>query len=362
MNAPLRPSEDGPSLHDVVLDWFVRRQRESWSASDEAEFQAWQMEDARHRAAYARWEATWQALDAIPPAAVAVLRKRLAADKGREQAAVEKAHGRPAAGGPGRRRLGALPAFATAMALALTIGASLLGWDRWQAGPAFTQVYSTQRGQQLEAHLPDGSRVQLDAATRLEVRYGRRTREVRLSGGQAMFDVMPDPARPFDVLAGPLRVTVVGTLFSVRHTPDLPGGSGVRVAVERGRVRVAPASGLVVGEGGVAQEGVLLKAGQQVESDEHGLLATTTAVPGDGIAPWRANRVSFVNTPLGEALAELERYGSTGLVVRDPAVAALRLSGTFDPRDIRTLYRVLPIALPVRLRPFGGGTELVLAP
>ncbi|WP_208508581.1 hypothetical protein [Variovorax paradoxus] len=85
------------------------------------------------------------------------------------------------------------------------------------------------------------------------------------------------------------------------------------------------------------------------------------AVPGEGIAPWREHRLSFVDTPLARALAELERYGSTGLVVNDPAVAALRLTGTFDPRDPRTLRRALPSALPVRLKQAGAVTELVAA-
>lgn len=71
--------------------------------------------------------------------------------------------------------------------------------------------------------------------------------------------------------------------------------------------------------------------------------------------------MSFVDTPLGHALAELERYGSTGLVLRDPTVAALRLSGTFDPRDARTLRSVLPGALPVRLQEQDGTTEVLPA-
>ncbi|MNT70569.1 fec operon regulator FecR [compost metagenome] len=85
-------------------------------------------------------------------------------------------------------------------------------------------------------------------------------------------------------------------------------------------------------------------------------------MPRDGIAPWREHRLSFVDTPLARALAELERYGSTGLVVNDPAVAALRLSGTFDPRDARTLRRALASALPVRLKEAGTVAEILPAP
>ncbi|WP_208508586.1 DUF4880 domain-containing protein, partial [Variovorax paradoxus] len=41
--------EDASRLREEVLDWFVRRQREGWSASEEREFQGWLVADP-HRA------------------------------------------------------------------------------------------------------------------------------------------------------------------------------------------------------------------------------------------------------------------------------------------------------------------------
>lgn len=363
---PLPPHDDDPSrLREEVLEWFIRRDRDGWNAAHESAFQAWLRADERHRSSYARWQAHWHAIDAIPADAVAQLRGRLVRDK-----AVQAAHapaGMPAATsarheeggkdrklGPSRRRV-LLPALAMAGVAAITAGAGLLGWRQWQAQPVFTQAFSTVRGQQAEVPLPDGSRLRLGTATRLEVTYYRQRREVRLLDGEAVFSVQADAHRPFDVLAAATRITVVGTRFAVRHTPDMAADAGVHVLVEEGRVRVARAWGTPF-PGEVALE---LSAGQQVASDVHGALATVVPVPGDGIAPWREHRVSFVDTPLGHALAELERYGNTGLVLRDPAVAALRLSGTFNPRDARTLRRVLPSALPVRLQEQGGATEIL---
>lgn len=360
----LPPDDDASRLREEVLGWFIRRDRDEWNAADESAFQAWLQEDERHRSGYARWQARWHAMDAIPADAVAQLRDRLARDK-----AVQAAH--PSVGiaaavaaprkvdekaGPSRRGL-LLPGLAMAGVAAITTGTGLLGWRHWQAQPVFTQAFSTLRGQQTEVTLPDGSRLRLGTATRLEVSYYRQRRQVRLLDGQAVFSVQADADRPFDVLAAATRITVVGTRFAVRHTPNMAADGGVHVLVEEGRVRVARAS-----DGpGHGEDALELNAGQQVASDVHGGLAAIVPVPGDGIAPWREHRVSFVDTPLGHALAELERYGSTGLVLRDPAVAALRLSGTFDPRDARTLRRVLPSALPVRLQQQDGATEIVAA-
>jgi transmembrane sensor len=284
---------------------------------------------------------------------VARLRRNLQRDKAREEA-------RRAPAGPSRRRF-LMPALAVASVAAVAGSAGLLGWRHWQAQPVFVQAFGTQRGQQAEVTLPDGSRLRLDTATRLEVAYYRQHREVTLLDGQAVFGVQADAARPFHVLAGPVGVTVVGTRFSVRYTPGQPGSEGVQVAVEEGRVRVVRRDG-APGEALRGLPGAIeLAAGQQVRTDAAGALAPVQAVPGEGIATWRDSRISFVDTPLAQALAELERYGSTGLVVRDPAVAAMRLSGTFDPRDAQTLRRVLPSALPVRLREAGSVSEVVPA-
>ena len=105
-------------------------------------------------------------------------------------------------------------------------------------------------------------------------------------------------------------------------------------------------------------EAQTLVAGQQITVDAQGSLAPVQTVAAEGIAAWREHRISFVNTPLAQALAEFERYGNTGLSISDPAVAALRLSGTFDPSDTQTLRKVLPHALPVRLQQGAGGLEI----
>jgi transmembrane sensor len=350
MTPSLPPPEDAARLRQDVLEWFVRRNREEWRAADEREFQAWLVADARHREAYRQWETRWAALDAISPETVATWRSGFAGN----QAA------------PTRRGF-LKPAFAMAAA-GMAVGGGYLGWRQLQAQPVFEQAFATARGQQLDVPLPDGSRLRLDTATRVEIRLFRDRREVTLLDGQVVFAVQSekdeqakDSGRPFDVLAGPLRVRVVGTRFAVRYTPGIAGAEGARVSVEEGRVHVMRKEAEKDAERDAEKKGVFLTAGQQVESDALGALAAVASVPGEGIAPWREHRLSFVDTPLSRALAELERYGNTGLVVKDPLVAALRLSGTFDPRDARTLRRALPSALPVRLKDAGRVAEIVSA-
>jgi transmembrane sensor len=97
----------------------------------------------------------------------------------------------------------------------------------------------------------DGSRVSLksdDAALRTDINRADQV-QVKLLAGAAHFDVVPKNTRVFAVECGEVRVTVVGTAFTVQTI-----GRGARVDVERGRVEVVWREGkrsLGAGEQGV---------------------------------------------------------------------------------------------------------------
>ncbi len=346
MNITARPDLPTSDLDSEALDWFVRGGR-GLDEGEQTEFAAWIAGDAARVDAVARWQGDWQVLDHLPATAIEQLRQQLASDKAAAASLGARMKSEAANFFEHIWKLAPRPAMAAA-ALCLS-AACYLAFNHWQQQPVFEHSYATQRGQQLEITLPDGSRMRLDTATSVEVTFYRKHREVRLPEGQVVFQVKGDAARPFHVLAGPVRVTVVGTRFAVRNTPDVPGNEGVRVAVEEGHVRVAGLDG---------QELRNLTAGQQVASDATGLLGAVASVDATGIAPWRDGRITFDNTPLVQALAELERYGHTGLIVRDEQVAALRLTGTFDPRRPANFMLALPKVLPVKLQPRGSSIEI----
>ncbi|MBZ8142678.1 iron dicitrate transport regulator FecR [Rubrivivax gelatinosus] len=224
--------------------------------------------------------------------------------------------------------------------------------------PRFEQHYATQRGEQLAVMLPDaaadGSRVRLDTATRLDVRLYRDRRELRLHEGRASFAVHADARRPFHVLAGTLDVVVTGTRFSVRHTREGLDAGRTVVEVEQGRVRVAPQA--------AATTAVELHAGQMLSSDADGGPGPVQPLRSAGAAAWREGRIAFDGVPLAQALAEFERYGRTGVVVRDAAVGALPVGGSWRVGDARLFAASLPELLPVRLELRDGLIEVVARP
>ncbi|MDN5506921.1 MAG: hypothetical protein L0H10_24335, partial [Comamonas sp.] len=62
---------------------------------------------------------------------------------------------------------------------------------------------------------------------------------------------------------------------------------------------------------------------------------------------------------VGHFWVEINSYAPTRMVVRDAAVGALRLSGTFDPQRLAHFRYALPKVLPVRLKENGDVTEIV---
>lgn len=352
--------------------WMVRRQ-DGLLPGEEAELQEWLAADPTHAEALEQVEGVWGRLEELPDEGVDALKAGLPQPEARAtlppsivvpapEASEPPRPSRPSSpASPGRRSwlldLGRLVPQTAAAAVAFgMVGGGWYGWNVWQRQPTFEQAFATARGGQQEVKLPDGSTLWLDTATRAEVTLYRQRREVRLSEGQVLFAVQSNPERPFDVLAGNTRVTVVGTRFSVRRTRSgLGDEGGVSVVVQEGRVRIASRSGAHELAGASASVG--LGAGQSVTADAAGVLGPVgrDAAP---VAAWREGRVSFNGTPLAQALAEFERYGDTGLVIHDPAVAALRVHGSFDLRQIDAFARALPQVFPVRLRRANGQTEI----
>lgn len=348
---PPMPDPDGDeALHAAAAEWQVRRQ-DGFGSDEEAAFQAWLAADARRPVAYARIDEVWRGLGELPAAAVAQLSppsRRLASGKPTRRGWLP---GWLQGGLQAWRDL--LRPMATAVLAVGMLGAGWLGWQHWQAQPLFSEVYATARGQSMDVTLPDGSVLKLDTATRVEVTLYRDRRQVRLPQGQAMFTVKADAALPFDVLTDQLRVTVVGTRFSVRNTRAGMGQDSVGVQVESGRVLVSSLE-----RGRPSGAPVLLSAGQYVQSTPAGQLTEVETGSTHGAMLWREGRVNFDNTPLAQAVAEFERYGATRLVIKDPAVAALRVNGSFDLRRADAFGKALPLVLPVRLLRAGGETEI----
>ncbi|UVL20225.1 FecR family protein [Pseudomonas sp. B21-044] len=309
---------------EQAASWFARAQDAPHDNAVQSALQAWLTQHPRHRQEYERLAQLWRAADFIP-------RQRLEA-----LCQPEPVRQLP------RRRL-----LRQALAAGVAMVALGLGWTGWQYQQLNHQdMLGTGLGERRQVELPDGSRLELNSATQVQVMFSPGQRHVRLDAGEAMFIVAHDSGRPFVVSTAQGNVTVTGTRFDVRQDPNR-----TRVAVEQGSVKVQ----------GAAESLALLTAGQGSHIDAQGKVAAPYAIDAKALTAWRQGKLVFDNAPLSDVVAEVSRYRARPLHVASGKAAALRLSSTFSTDDPDALLRALPSILPVRVKNLAdGSSEIVL--
>lgn len=214
-----------------------------------------------------------------------------------------------------RRRSRTPVRAAAALAASLVLGLGGLQWLQSSGG-----AYSTRLGEQKVATLRDGSRIALNTDTRLGVQFDGDRRRIKLNRGEAMFEVAHDADRPFVVIAGDTRVQALGTVFIVRRTAD-----DVIVTLIKGKVAVTQEQGRMAQP---APAALILKPGEKLTGPEEGPIRIEPESV-EAATAWRRGQAVFRDTPLGEAVMELNRYGGPPIVVEDPRLATLPISGVF---------------------------------
>lgn len=231
-------------------------------------------------------------------------------------------------------------ATAAAAAVVLVAGAAIA----WSLMP---QTYTTRIGEQRLIQLADGSQVTLNTDSRIEVRVDSHERHVELARGEAYFDVAKLGGAPFVVESGRSEVRVTGTRFNVRDSND-----GVRVDVLEGRV-LAGAHAATRPAGAA-----VLLAAQAVSLDSNGLVRWRGAADIDHVDDWRRGRVYFNETPLRDAVADMNRYSTVRLVITTPGIADLPVSGVFRAGASDSFARALGLAYALRTQSRGGVIEI----
>lgn len=221
---------------------------------------------------------------------------------------------------------GALWGVAASFALMAVIATAWMGW-RAYTGP----TYATAVGEQRTLPLPDGSLLQMNTHTRVQVRFSQRYRDIRLLEGEAFFSVQHDTARPFRVESGGTLVQAVGTQFNVYRT-----GGQTRVAVLEGRVKI-----LETEAEHAATAPQLLDAGEKASIAVGRPMIKKTNEDVAATVSWRQRKLVFSGERLEQVAAEFNRYNQRRIVVADPAARAKLLSGTFNADDPDSLMLFL---------------------
>jgi transmembrane sensor len=345
----------------MAAAWIARRERDDWSASDEAELDAWIRAATDNRVAWLRLNTAWQQTNRLRSVTTSAPRGTVPAPDqirvpfydSRNDKHVAPAHAVTAVGkevSSTRRSNAALAALAASLMLVI-VGAT--AWYLWPSGPS----YHTDIGALQVVPLSEGSRVTLNTDSEIRLAVTQKERGVTLERGEAFFEVAKDPNRPFVVTAGSKRIIAVGTKFSVRREND-----EVRVFVAEGKVRVegegrrANGETLQAGdEGGKA----ILAAGSIARANDDSVLVQEKSIAEvEQLLTWRTGHLAFDKTPLADAIAEFNRYNKRKIVIQDPAVAAIRVGGNFRATNVEGFVRLIASDLPVTATQ--RGDEIVL--
>ncbi len=210
-------------------------------------------------------------------------------------------------------------------------------------------------GEQRTIELSDGTRVALNANSRVLLQYDDRVRKVTLATGEALFNVTKHQSRPFVVVIGERKIIAVGTSFMVRR--EEPAGSAFAVTLMEGRVAVEPISWPDVLPSDVVAGLKLLNPGERLKFA--GGAAETVDTPSiDKVTAWQRGQLIFEDTSLSEAAAEFNRYGSKSLTIDSQTAGQLRVGGVFGIGDPSSFARAMATAYHLRL--INRGNKIIL--
>jgi len=324
-------SADGPPRN--AEEWLARMHSPARGPQDEEAFERWRAADPEHAAAYAEVEylhrnATRLAGDPLLRAVARAARRDLA---------------RRAPARPSRSRWAAVGLAACAL---MAVGVTQMVA---RPEPSAGQTLAAGIGLPHTVTLDDGTQVELDAQTSLLVRFDGRQREVILRNGRAQFQVAHDALRPFVVVADDNVIRDVGTTFQVSRQ-----ASGVTIGLLEGRVSVSHDTS---GHRWTSD----LAPAQQLHVDANGSAGEVTPLDVASARGWTRGELAFDGRRLDDLLSAMNRYSATQLRLGTPALASLKVSGSFRAGDQEALARALAQGWNLRVERTGAH-ELTLLP
>lgn len=179
--------------------------------------------------------------------------------------------------------------------------------------------------------LPDGSRVFLKKGSLIELSGSfQASRSVNLRG-EAYFDIMKDPSRPFIISTGTAEIRVLGTSFNVKEDPS---ARTTGVFVKSGKVQVKPLN---------EKEELILTGGQYSEIDRHSAKIVKLTDP--NYLAWKTREFHFQNEQVLNVFKTLEDAYQVKIISKDRDIEDLRLTSSYNKQSIDAILETIAIAL-----------------
>ncbi|MFB6454640.1 FecR domain-containing protein [Chitinophaga sp. Hz27] len=187
----------------------------------------------------------------------------------------------------------------------------------------------TPRGGQFAMILPDGSRVWLNAASRLRFTSNFIKERKIILEGEACFDVAQHANLPFKVEAGGQDIAVLGTSFNISAYPD---ENKISTTLLTGAVKVQH-----------QQQSVVLQPGQQAAGADNELM-TISNVNTDNVIAWKKGWFVFEDNDIKMIMRQISRWYDVDVVYEED-LTGITLTGAIQRKQhIEDLLYVLEAA------------------
>lgn len=221
----------------------------------------------------------------------------------------------------------------------------------YNAEPVLREI-TTNAGERASIELGDGSRVMMNAATKMVIpeTFSASRRSIELEG-QAFFDVKSDRNRPFYIHTNNSVIEVIGTSFDVRSYED---GEDVVVVVREGTVELRehenPDNNLIVNEG---YKGTITRS--------NGRLMLDMIEDADTYFGWMDGRLIFKDTPIIEVFKDLERWYDISVQYEDVSEELMDKKFTADlkTRSIREVFEVIQLSMEIDFEIDGDDVRII---
>ncbi|TCD00318.1 FecR family protein [Pedobacter psychroterrae] len=220
--------------------------------------------------------------------------------------------------------------------------------DKDVAGKLVFNTIETPKGGQYTVILPDGSRVWINAASKLvyPVRFAGTERSVDLVG-EAYFEVVHNKAMPFRVKTAAQQIEVLGTHFNVNSYPDEPA---IKTTLLEGLVRIAV-------DGQINNDRILKPGEQSVLADKR---LNIVVVNTEEAIAWKNGDFVFENQTLPEIMRKISRWYDVEIDYQQAANPQETFSGTVSrSRNLSAVLKMLELTTQFRFRIKGNNITVI---
>lgn len=187
----------------------------------------------------------------------------------------------------------------------------------------------------LDVVLKDSTLLSLNKASTATYFETDTSRELVLSGN-AYIDVYLDSMRPFNIRSGTWRMQTYGKRFDIKRD------------TLKGTVSVTAIDGSIIISDSL-QEGFSKINEQQVFEQKIGETSRTTGVNNLNCIAWKTGLLHFDNTPLYEALPQIEDFFEEKIIVKDSDILNCEINAKLNRYGFEDVLTMLEIAFGIKV-------------